>query len=70
MAAIASSVCGTLTCAAWIYLQALNISWTMEIHPGVAGLVIAGLIMIAVATMTEPLIGPPVDKFFPKERII
>ena len=70
VAAIASSVGGTITCTAWIYLQASNISWTMEVHPGVAGLVIAGFIMIAVATITEPLIGPPVDKFFPKERII
>lgn len=65
-AALASSVGGVLVTAVWIYGSLTGAGWTADIHPGLVGLMVAGLLMLIVTRVTAPVPAGAVNKYFPE----
>lgn len=65
-AALASSVGGTLATAVWIVGALRGASWATGLHPGIVGLGVAGLLMLAVSMFTEPVRHSAISKYFPE----
>jgi Na+/proline symporter len=65
-AALASSTGGVLATCIWIYGALANASWAVDVHPGIVGLTIAGLLMLTVSLFTGPVDEAAVNKYFPE----
>lgn len=65
-AALASSTGGVLATCIWIYGALANASWAVDVHPGIVGLTIAGLLMLTVSLFTGPVNETAVSKYFPE----
>ena len=65
-AATASSVAGTLACAAWIAATLAGASWAQPIHPGVIGLAVSGALILGISAVTHPVEGDAIRRFFPE----
>lgn len=65
-AAIASSVGGAGVTILWTVLTLAEVSWAGELHPGIPGLLTAGILMAAVGAFTPAIEGKALDKYFPE----
>jgi Na+/proline symporter len=65
-AALASSTGGVLATCIWIYGALANASWAVDVHPGIVGLTIAGLLMLTVSLFTGPVDEAAVNKYCPE----
>ena len=63
-AALASSIGGTLITCVWIVGALTNASWAGVVHPGIVGLVTAGLLMLIVTRFTAPVEDEAINKYF------
>ena len=63
-AALTSSIGGTLVCIIWIVGTLKGAPWTAGLHPGVAGLAVAAVLMATVALFTKPVSQHAIDKYF------
>ncbi len=63
-AALASSIGGTLITCVWIFGALTNAAWASVVHPGIVGLVTAGLLMLVVTLFTPPVPGRAISKYF------
>ena len=65
-AAIASSVGGALVTGMWTWWTLAGITWVQEWHPGIVGVVVAGVLMFGVNFVTSPVGDNAVAKYFPE----
>lgn len=63
-AALASSIGGTLATCIWIAGSLGGASWAASVHPGIVGLAVAGVLMLAVTMFTPPVATNAIDKYF------
>ena len=63
-AALASSIGGTLITCVWIFGALTNATWASIVHPGIVGLVTAGLLMLVVTLVTPPVEDRAINKYF------
>jgi Na+/proline symporter len=63
-AAIASSVGGASITGLWTWATLSGAAWAQDIHPGVIGLAVAGVLIFGVNAFTSPVEGEPLRRFF------
>ncbi len=63
-AALASSVGGVVTAVIWIAGSLSKAAWASSIHPGIAGLIVAGTLMFAVNLFFKPVDAAVTSKYF------
>ena len=66
-AATASSVGGTITTVLWIAWTLMGVPWAANLHPVIPGMVVAGLLMLAVSVFTAPVGEAATHEFFLEE---
>jgi sodium/proline symporter len=64
-AAMASSIGGVCVTVVWIVATLNDLGWANTMHPGIPGLVTAGILMTIVTLFTSPVPSPAVAKYFP-----
>ena len=67
-AVLASSVGGVVVTVIWITGTLAGAAWAQSLHPGIPGLVTAGVLMGLVNVFTTPVTGPGLAKYFPEAR--
>ena len=67
-AALASSIGGVVVTCIWIYGSLTQAAWAGGLHPGVVGVGVAGVLMLAVGLFTPPVPAPAVARYFPEAR--
>ena len=65
-AALASSIGGTLATVVWIAGALNGAEWAADLHPGIVGLIVAGVLMLVVTLFTKPVHESAVAKYFPE----
>jgi len=65
-AALVSSIGGTIATCIWIAGALTKAQWAAGVHPGIVGLAVAGVLMLAVAIFTKPVDQQAIAKFFPE----
>lgn len=65
-AALASSIGGTLATVVWIAGALNGAEWAAGLHPGIVGLIVAGVLMLVVTLFTKPVHESAVAKYFPE----
>ena len=66
-AAIASSIGGVTVTSVWIAGTLLGSPWATAVHPGIPGLLTAGLLMLIVGWFTPPVGQAAIAKYFPEK---
>lgn len=67
-AALASSVGGVTTTVVWIVGTLTEAAWAQSLHPGIPGLLVAGVLMAVVSMFTSPVQEGAVAKYFPEAQ--
>ena len=65
-AATASSLCGVVVTILWIVATLLDAEWALSLHPGIPGLITAGLVMGIVTTFTPEVPSHALARYFPE----
>ena len=65
-ATLASSVSGVLVTVVWIVGTLAGEAWAQSLHPGIPGLITAGVVMAVIAPFTQPAKEQAIKKYFPE----
>jgi sodium/proline symporter len=65
-AALVSSIGGTIATCIWIAGALTKAQWAAGVHPGIVGLAVAGVLMLAVSLFTRPVDQKAIAKYFPE----